>query len=180
MTLQGVKRNACLATLALMGTAFAASSEAAQTNLGDPHSSTAMAATIHQLRRCVSSIPAPDRFLLSLRFGVGGRPQKTDAQVAARLGTTAADVAGREVIAVRRLADAHRRGACKVVPVVSSAASSAPAVALSPVGAAGGSNHSGGGGISTDDLLAGAVILAALSVVAFEFRKALFPGPPRR
>jgi hypothetical protein len=163
-----------------MGIAFAAPSAVGQASLAGLHSPAAMAATVHQLRACVHSIPASDRFLLALRFGIGGRPRKTDAEVAARLGTTTAAVAARELVAVRRLADAQRRGACKPTPVRASAASSAPAVALSPIGAAGGSNRSGGGGISSGDVLAGAVILAALIVVAREFRKALFAPPPRR
>jgi hypothetical protein len=139
-----------------------------------------MEATIHELRRCVARIPATDRFLLSLRFGIGGRPQKTDAEVAARLQTTSAIVAERELVAVRRLVEAHRRGLCKRGPVTASAASSAPAVALSPLGAAGSSRRSGGGGISSDGLLAGAVILAALVVAGREFRKAIFGPPPPR
>jgi hypothetical protein len=162
-----------------MGIAFVAPSADGQATLAGLHSPAAMAATVHQLRACVHSLPASDRFLLSLRFGIGGRPRKTDADVAARLGTTAAAVAAREVIAVRRLADAHRRGACKRAPVRATASSSAPP-ALSPLGAAGGSNRSGGGGISSGDVLAGLLILAALIVVAREFRKALFAPPPRR
>jgi hypothetical protein len=164
----------------LTGIAFGAPSAAAQATLAELHSPAALAAKIHELRGCVRSLPASDRFLLALRFGIGGRPQKTDAAVAARLHTTSAIVAAREITAVRRLAAAQRRGACKRTPVRTSAASSAPALALSPVGAAGGSNRSGGGGISSGDLLAGAVILAALIVVAREFHKALFAPPPRR
>jgi hypothetical protein len=163
-----------------MGAAFGAPAADARSTFAQLHTPAAMAATIHELRGCVGSIPASDRFLLALRFGFGGRPQKTDAAVAARLHTTGATVAAREVIAVRRLADAHRRGACKQATVRASAASSAAAVALSPVGAAGGSNRPGGGGISSGDALAGALILAALIVVGREFRKALFAPPPRR
>ena len=168
-----------LATLAVLGSAFGAPPAAAAQSSVDPHSPAAMAATIHELKRCVHTIAASDRFLLALRFGIGGRPRKTDAEVAARLHTTSAIVAARELIAVRRLADAHRRGACKVGHVTASAASSAPAVALSPLGAADSSRRSGGGGgISSDELLAGAVILAALVVAGREFRKAIFGPPP--
>jgi hypothetical protein len=148
----------------------------AQQVFANLHTPAAMAATIHQLKGCLARIPASDRFLLSLRFGVGGRPQKTDAAVAARLNTTPATVRSREVVAVRRLTNARRSGACNHGPVKASAASSAPALALSPVGS---HRSSGGGGISTDELLAAAVILTALIIIGFEFRKALFAPPPR-
>jgi hypothetical protein len=164
--------------VAVLGAAFGAPPAVAQSSSVDPQAAAAMAVTVHELRRCVHAIPASDRFLLALRFGIGGRPQKTDAAVAGRLRTTSAIVAKREAIAVGRLTDARRRGACKGGPVTASAASSsAPAVALSPVGAAG-SQRSGGGGISSDEVLAGAVILAALVVAGREFRTAIF-GPPR-
>lgn len=165
--------------LAVLGSAFGPPPVVAQQSSVDPHAPAAMATTVHRLTRCVHAIPAPDRFLLSLRFGIGGRPQKTDAAVAARLHTTGAIVAAREVIAVRRLAVAHRRGACKVGHVTASADSSAAAVALSPLGAADGSRRSGGGGISSGEVLAGVVLLAALVVAGLEFRKAIFGSPPR-
>jgi hypothetical protein len=182
VTLRGAKRSrrriAGLATLGVLGIAIAAPGADAQSAVTDLHTAAAMGATVHELRRCVSSIPAPDRLLLSLRFGIGGRPQKTDAAVAARLQTTSAIVATREVLAVRRLNHAHRRGACNSGHVTASAASSA-AAALSPVAAAGGARRPGGGGTSSDELLAGAVLLAALFVVGREFRKAMSVRPPR-
>jgi hypothetical protein len=186
VTLRGAKRSAKryagLALWAVPAIALAASSAAARDQtLAESHAPAAMAATVHALRGCIHSVPASDRRLLTLRFGIGGRPQQTDAAVAARLQTTSAAVATREILAVRQMTLAHRHGDCSAKrPVKASAASSAPAVALSPVGLAGGSRGSGGGGTSPDELLAGAVILAALLVIGHEFRKALFARPPRR
>jgi hypothetical protein len=184
VTRRGAKRPgggyAGLATVAVLGAAFGASPAVAQQSSVNSQAAAAMAATVHELRGCVHAMSATDRFLLALRFGIGGRPQKSDPEVAARLHTTSAIVAAREVIAVRRLADAHRRGACNGGHVTASAASSSvPAVALSPLGATGGSRGSGSG-ISFDALLAGAVILAALVVAGREFRKAIFGPPPPR
>lgn len=177
MTRRGAKRSANgtagLATLAVLGSALAAPA-VAQQSAADPHAPAAIAATVHELRTCIRQLSARDRFLLSFRFGVGGRPQKTDAEVAARLHTTTGVVAAREIIVVRRLEAVHRRGVCAGGQVTATAASSAPA--LSPTG---GSSRSSGGGISSDEILAGAVILAALLVAGREFRKAIFGPPPR-
>src|SRR5258708_28285718 len=91
-----------------------------------------MAATVHELKRCVARIPAPDRFLLALRFGIGGRPQQTDAAGAARLHTTSAVVAGRGGLAVRRLAPAPPPGGRQGGARIASAASFAPPGAVRP------------------------------------------------
>ena len=164
-----------LATLVVLGAALGTQPALA----AQPSVAPSAIATVHQLRRCVHSIPAADRLLLTLRFGIGGLPQRTDAAVAARLHTTAAAVAQREALAVGRLVDARRRGVCTGGPVTASAASSNPVPALSPVSAAGDARAPGGGGISSNALLAGAVILAALVIAGREFRKAIFGPPPR-
>lgn len=169
------------------------------------HTPTAMALTVHADRACFGTLPPPDRRLLALRFGVGGRPVQTDAAVAARLGLTPAEVFNREVLAVRRLANARRYGACKTVGRVASAASSSgvsssasgsPGVSGSP-GSSGSpgvsssarsssavpptavSLHHSGGGIAVDEIVAIAVIVACLIVVGREFHKAIFAPPPR-
>jgi hypothetical protein len=173
------------ASIALVATCGALAAAApATTTAGPPlaqlHTPAAMAATVHQLRACLSSLVHTDQRLLTLRFGLGGKPVLTDAQVAARLGLTPAQVTGRVIVAVRRLAVAHHFGGCRTRSTVATAASSSslapprPAT-LAPLAA----HHSGGGGIAVAELVAIVAIVACVLVIGREFRKILFPPLPR-
>lgn len=141
-----------------------------------------MAATVHQLRGCLSGLAHSDRRLLTLRFGVGGKPVLTDAQVAAQVPPlTPADVTSRVSVAVRRLAIVHRFGGCRsnsgkvVATAASSTALAAPRAAIvSPLG-----GHHSGGGLAVGELIAIVVIVACVLVALREFRNVLFPPIPK-
>ena len=78
------------------------------------------------LRGCVSGLAAPDRRVLALRSGLGGHAPQSSAQVGATLGESTAAATAAEVVAIRRLEAARRRGACQVQPT---AAQTRPAAA---------------------------------------------------
>jgi hypothetical protein len=96
-------------------------------------------ALIAGLRGCLNSLPAADRQVLTLRAGLGGRPAQLTAQVAATLHESGAAATAAEVLGIRRLEAARRRGACQVqaaastparkpaAPAKTSAATTAPA-----------------------------------------------------
>jgi len=77
------------------------------------HSEGVLAAAIHKHRACLASLPAADRLLLVLRFGVGGKPRQTEAQVGAQLHLPAAAVIAAELQAVRELEANSRPAGCR-------------------------------------------------------------------
>lgn len=149
--------------------------------VGGPPSAVAMRATVHSLRACLVDIPGADRRLLAQRFGVGGKPQQSEATLARRMHTNAAAVLGAEVAAIGRLTAAHQQVACAPqAGVAASAASTSSAVQPAAVSApfgfgaqrGAGSRNSDGGQMAVTALLL-ATILGCLVVAAREFRRAL-------
>jgi hypothetical protein len=105
--------SALVATLAvaLAATAVArAAAPGAFTAPDDP----GVPALVASLRGCLNSLPAADRQVLTLRAGLGGRPAQLSAEVAATLNESVAAATAAEVLGIRRLEAARRRGACQV------------------------------------------------------------------
>lgn len=100
-------------TASLLVLALAGAPAAGGQQTSDVHSPAALAITVEQLRGCLALLSGGDRRLVSLRFGTAGKPAASRAAVAAQLHTSAAAVATAEVLAVRRLVNAHRRGHCQ-------------------------------------------------------------------
>ncbi len=90
------------------------------------------------LRGCVSGLAPPDRRVLALRSGLGGHAPESSAQVGATLGESTAAATAAEVVAIRRLEAARRRGACQVRPPAAQTkpAAATPTTAATPTATA--------------------------------------------
>lgn len=114
-----VARTAALtfATVVVLLTAISpASGQLPRTGI---RSEKALARTVHHHRRCLRALVPDDRRLLAARFGVGGRPRRSEVAIAQSDGGTPASVTRDVMRAVRRLIVLGRDGGCEAAQAVS-------------------------------------------------------------
>lgn len=120
--------------LATTGAAARAAAPGGFTAPDDP----TIPALISSLRGCLDTVSAPERRILALRAGLGGRAPQLTTQIAAAVATSPAATSTALVGAIRKLETLRRRGACATqaattpAPAATKPAASKPAAAAKP------------------------------------------------